>query len=286
MAEPGLSSNGGDLTSERPTSLEKGLRLVQELAATKSSLTVAELAVVAGLNRSTTYRLCKSLERAGWIQTIGDGESATRRRVDVGPSAFGFSVLVTTKYDSSARLQPIMDELARAVGETVHAGVLEDTSVVHVGRAVPPSGPHMALEVGAREVAHITSLGKAILATLDRADVLRRYPREELSVPTRNAIGTRTLLLEELERIAGDGYAVDDQESSSGVKCIGAPVFGPGGSALLAISVTAIPQHLEGDRMGAVASAVCEAAARATAAFGGTLPAGFAGGAVHVAGST
>jgi len=262
------------VSTRRSTSLEKGLVLLQELAAAGSSLAVSELAASAGLNRSTGYRLCDALESAGWLHTVSDGPAALRR-VNLGPQAFGLAVLIASKYDPESRLQPIMDELARKVSETVHAGILDDTTIIHVARAVPESGLHMAMEVGAREVAHITSLGKALLATLDRDEVLRRYPSERLAVPTPRSIATRTELLAELDRVVERGYAHDDEESSSGVKCLGAPIFDTGGKALFAISVTAIPQHLEGERLGAVANALREAAASATAAFAGEAPAGF-----------
>lgn len=255
------------------TSLEKGLALLHELALAERSVTVAELAEAASLNRTTAYRLCDSLQRGGWLQSVSDGASAARRRVDLGPRALGLAVLVNGKYDPEARLQPVMDRLARTVGETVHAAVLDDTTVIHVARAVPPSGPHMALEIGAREEAHVTSLGKAMLATLDRDEVLHRYPSERLATSTPKSIGSRDALVAQLERVRADGYAVDDEESASGIKCVGAPILGPNGQALFAISITAIPQHLEGERLGAVANAVKSAAAEATTAFGGRAPA-------------
>src|SRR5439155_3131036 len=70
---PPIRSRAGSRAADGGTSLEKGLLLLQELATADRPLTIGELAEVAGLNRTTTYRLCDVLERAGWLQFAGDG---------------------------------------------------------------------------------------------------------------------------------------------------------------------------------------------------------------------
>ena len=236
------------------TSLEKGLALVQAVASTGSGLTVSELSRLTGLNRTTVYRLLAVLQRSDWL--IEDGKSSGGKAFRLGPAAFGFSVLLANKYDLASRLQPLMEKLARDVDETVHAGVLDGTEVVHIARAEPELGPHMAVALGARSHAHLTGLGKAILSTLPRDEVLRRYPREKLATVTRNSIATRSALLDNLEEIANRGYAIDDEEARLGVRCVAAPVFGSDGAALLAISVTSPLDNLQEARLQEVAASV------------------------------
>lgn len=266
------SGSDADRGVERSSSLEKGLLLLRELAAAESPLTLQELTHATGFNRTTTYRLCDALERIGWIQSVRDGGAPRTRRVDLGPQALGMAVLITSKYDDEARLQPIMDALARTVDETVHCGVLDDTILIHVGRSVPGAGLHMAMPLGARDEAHMTSLGKAILATLTRNEVLSRYRSEKLPVRTPHTLSTRTALLGDLDQVRKRGYAIDNEESTPGIKCVGAPVFDSTGLATFALSVTATPVHLEGERLDAVAAALRHAASEATAALGGFIP--------------
>jgi hypothetical protein len=76
---------------------------------------------------------------------------------------------------------------------------------------------------------------------------------------------------DELESAVARGYALDDEESGPGVKCVGVPIFGAGGSVIFAISVTSIPTHLDGERVQAVALALRAAARDASAAFGGSV---------------
>ena len=261
------------------TSLEKGLTLLQQLATAELGMSIAELAEATGLNRTTTHRLCEALEEAGWLQFAADGASSRRRRVSLGPRTLGLAVLVNNKYDPETRLEPLMENLSKTVGETVHAGMLDDTWIIHVARSVPDAGLHMAAPLGSRELAHVTALGKAMLATLTREELLTRYRHEELLVRTKRALATRTALLEELDRVRARGYALDDEESRGGVRCVGAPIFGPAGHAVFAFSVTSMPVHLEGERLEVVARAVRDAAGLATAAFGGIVPDAWGGGA-------
>lgn len=250
------------MAEQAGTSLEKGLALVQAVASAGSGLTVGELSRTTGLNRTTVYRLLAVLQRSDWL--IQDGRTSGGKAFRLGPAAFGFSVLLASKYDLASRLQPLMEGLAREVDETVHAGVLDGTEVVHIARAEPELGPHMAVALGARSHAHVTGLGKAILSTLPRDEVLRRYPKEKLPTATPNSISTRTELLADLDQIAQRGYATDNEEARMGVRCVAAPVLSSDGAALLALSVTSPLDNLQGDRLDDVAAAVRGAAQRMT----------------------
>lgn len=252
------------------SSLEKGLIVLRELASSERGMTAAELAQVTGLNRTTVYRLCEILRRGGWVQRLGEDDDATR--LDIGPSMHGLAVLVGSKYDTEAQLRPIIDGLARSLAETVHVGVLEGTQVVHVARAMPDSGLNIAARLGSREFAHVAALGKALLATLPDAEVRERYVGEELPVRTPKTVRTPKALIQELHQIRELGYALDDEESRVGVKCVAAPVFDAVGAAIFAISVTTAPQRLEGGRFQQVVDAVKGAASLATASFGGVAP--------------
>jgi hypothetical protein len=53
---------------------------------------------------------------------------------------------------------------------------------------------------------------------------------------------------------------------------VGAPIFGPTGGEIFAISVTSLPIHFEGGPLGTIASNVVSAAVVATTALGGRIP--------------
>lgn len=252
------------------SSLEKGLAILREMASSERGLTVTELAATAGLNRTTTYRLCEMLERGGWVQRV-DGEEGTQR-LDLGPTMHGLTVLVESKYDLEAKLRPIIDGLSRSLDETVHVGVLDRAQLVHIAAALPESGLNMAARIGSRESAHVAALGKALMATMPDEEVRTLFLDEMLATRTIKTLATRTALLEDLAATRARGYAIDDEESRMGVFCIAAPAFGPEGDAILAISVTTVPARIAGDRLQQVVGGVRGAASLVTAAWGGHVP--------------
>lgn len=79
------------------------------------------------------------------------------------------------------------------------------------------------------------------------------------------------LTISEDTGVRANGYAIDDEESSPGVKCVAAAVTGASGSALFAISVTTTPARLEGATLGTVTEAVRACAALVTRSFGGRV---------------
>jgi IclR family acetate operon transcriptional repressor len=74
----------------------------------------------------------------------------------------------------------------------------------------------------------------------------------------------------ELAATARRGYAVDDEEDTEGVACVGCCVFDRTGSAAGAISVTGLKQRGWSRRREALARAVARHAARISKSLGGT----------------
>lgn len=251
------------------SSLEKGLRLLRELAMSEGGMAPAELAQTTGLNRTTVYRLCELLQRGGWVQRLGDEREMAR--IDLGAAFQGLAVLVTNKYKMEAQLRPILTNLSRALDETVHLAILERDQIVHVARELPDDGLNLAAGIGSRAQAHTSALGKALLATLPDEEIRRMYVGARLPTTTATSISTVSALIAELGRIRERGYAVDNEESRLGIKCVAAPVFGVSRDALFALSVTTVPQRLTGDAFDRAVDAVKGAASLATASFGGTV---------------
>ena len=258
--------------SESLASLQKGLLIVQCLAGASSGLPVAELARRTDLNRSSVYRLCRMLEQHDWVRRQPVPASPGKTTFTLGPQALRLSILIMSTFDPKSRLQLLISELAHRLQEAVHGGALDGTEVVHIARGVPDSGITMAAHLGAREHAHVTALGKALLATLPEREVLAMYGNADLPVRTVNSISLVSALRAELKLVREAGYATEREESRRGIMCVAAPVFDAASRAVFAISVTTAPGRLEGGRLGEVIDEVKATASAATRALGGIAP--------------
>ena len=70
-----------------------------------------------------------------------------------------------------------------------------------------------------------------------------RVLASELETYTESTITDPDALRTELNRVRDQGYAIDDEEISRGLICIGAPIFGLHGEVIAAMSLTA-PSHI------------------------------------------
>lgn len=78
----------------------------------------------------------------------------------------------------------------------------------------------------------------------------------------------------DIARIRERGFALDDEEHVTGLRCVAAVVWSPQGEAACAISVSGLAARLQDDRIGAIGETVARAAAELTAKLGGVAAPG------------
>ena len=74
---------------------------------------------------------------------------------------------------------------------------------------------------------------------------------------------TAVALRRELATIPDRGWAVDREEGNVGVSCVAAPIFGPAGTVVSAVSVTGPSALVRPDRVGPAVRLAASAASRA-----------------------
>jgi DNA-binding IclR family transcriptional regulator len=95
-------------------------------------------------------------------------------------------------------------------------------------------------DIGSRLPAYCTSLGRAMLAFLPDDEVDRLYGTGQLAPRTKNTITSVVRLKSELAAVRRRGYAVDVEETTEGVICIGTPILGADGRPEAAISLAGL----------------------------------------------
>ena len=134
-------------------------------------------------------------------------------------------------------VMPILESLAAETGETVAIHVRAGIERICIGQ-VPSSQPvRYTAHVGATYPIHSGAMGKVLLAFSDdaeRQDLLERIP---LTALTEATITDRAHLEAEVERARALGTSTSRGERANGVAAISAPVFGPDGRLLAALSV-------------------------------------------------
>ncbi len=226
---------------DRGTVLGRAVRLLTAFDSDRPELPVAELARRAGLPKSTAHRLVGEWCGLGILERTGGG-------VRLGLRLFELGQLVPRQRGLREAAQPYLHDLQVATGCTVHLVVLEGVEVVYVEIMRSRGAPLLPARVGGRLPAHVTGVGKAILAYSPAAVVQERIDAG-LVARTPRTITTPGRLTQELHAVRQQGVAFDREESGIGIACVAAPIFGAEETVCGALSVTGRTIDLDLPRM-------------------------------------
>jgi IclR family acetate operon transcriptional repressor len=205
-------------------SLQRGLAMLEAVAASGVAATLAELARRTGLHRSTAHHLLQTLAADGWLR-----QDPASKRYELAAKLFRLTGRVWTPEQLGEIAQPFLAELTRRTGEGSSFAAWRDGAVTIVAKHDPEGPVRVVQNVGAERPVHATAVGKAIAAFLPQPELTGTLDRLRFERHTAHTIMTRKALEAELARIRAQGFAPDDEEHLVGIRCLAAPVFGYSG---------------------------------------------------------
>ncbi|WP_460960112.1 IclR family transcriptional regulator [Parasphingorhabdus pacifica] len=245
--EPMAESNGG----HRRSVTSKVLALLEAFTPAWPELTLSELARRAGLSLPTAHRRVAELVEWGALERGPDG------RYRVGLRLWEVASLAPRGLGLREAAMPFLEDLYEVTHENVQLAVREGLEVVFVERIAGRSAVPVLTRVGGRFALHATGVGMALLAHAPRevqdevlGAPLRAYTEATITKPER--------LREVLAGVRRNGYAVSNGQMTADSVSVAAPITGPDGSVIAAVSLVV---HADGARAGALAPVV-QAAAR------------------------
>lgn len=210
---------------------------ILETLGTGQEMGVTDLAKKLGLGKSSVYRLLATLARRGYVEK---GPHSDRYRLSYRLFLVGSAA--ADRFSLREAAHPVMERLAAETGETVNLGVLDGTRVVNLHKVESRHFLRMHMKVGGGVPAHATALGKALLVGLQPAELARRLRGRRLERLTPRTIGDRRSLAGALARIRKQGFAIDNEECSLGLRCLAAPILDHRGTVAAALSISG-PTH-------------------------------------------
>ena len=214
------------IVGEQPTraveSVDRALRLLQELAEHGSGATLSELSSTTDLPKSSLHRTLGALQERGFATQRDDG------RYLLGAELLRIAFAFHDRLDLRVLLRPTLERVRAALNETVHVGVLDGPDVVYVDKLESTRPLSLTSKIGGRNPAHATAVGKALLAwTFPTQASITEWVRRDgpLVRRTPRTIVDVGQLAKELARVRADGFSKDLEESEPGVRCLATPVF-------------------------------------------------------------
>lgn len=234
--------------------LERGLAVLEHVGL-REEISTNAIATQLGLSRSAIYRIVHTLKELNYLEA-----DHVTGRVRLGARLVELGVQAMSSTDLHRASPQYLSALAARTGETVFLAVPDGDAMVYMGKDRGANAVTLHCQLGTRRAQHASSVGKAWLSALPTAERADRVTRMRLDRFTPNTIVDRTLLLEELDRTARRGWAVDNVENEPDVGCVAAPIHDRTGEPIAAMSVAGPAGRVltRADELGAV---VAEAAA-------------------------
>lgn len=254
---------GAYVVSEGVKSVERAFALLEILAGDEKSLGISALARQSQLSLSTAHRLLNTLIQLGYAE-----QDQETRKYSLGLRILHLRGAVTSRLKLGEQAMPIMKALMRRVDETVHLAVLNEGEVVYVDRVEGMQTRNMYTEIGKRVPAHSTALGKVMLTHLPEATWQHILASRGMPRFTPYTITTPEQMAQELDLIRQRGYAVDNYEGDTNVRCVAAPVRDYSGRVIAAMSISGPRSRMRPERDAELGAAICEAAQQLSANLG------------------
>ncbi|WP_158603489.1 IclR family transcriptional regulator [Micromonospora radicis] len=207
----------------------RGLMIIEALSRAGRPLSLATLAKVTQLPKSTVHRMASQLADLGLLDRTETGFSLGLRVFEWGSQA-------ARQRDLRRVAIPFLSDLYTRLRETIHLGVLDGRDVVYVEKLEGHTAVRCPTTVGGRRPAHSTALGKAMLAFTPGG--IEAVCRQPLPLQTSHTVIAPGLLYRQLLKVRETHVSIEIEEAFVGVACVAAPILYPDGTAAGAVSIT------------------------------------------------
>lgn len=239
------------------SSVDNALRLIL-LVSGRDLVRVTDVSNELNVGASTAHRLLTALETRGFV-----GHDDRSRTYYPGPALTDIALAVEREMSIRDFLRPFMQELVDQIGETVSLMTLRGDRIQFIEVLQAPRALRTVYTLGSTVPAHCTAGGKAMLARLDDAELLSRYPSERLAVVTERSISTREQLVSDLAAVHHRGYAIARQEGEDGVCGVGVALSGTQPRTVFGLAVSGPTQRITARAVPKIARTLKDVAAEA-----------------------
>lgn len=230
------------------TALDRGLSILEHLAAHPDGLPLALIASSLGIPQSACHRLLTEMNLRGYVRQVrarGDYVMTTKL------ASLGLGFLSCSGIVDIA--QPVIERLAGESGELVRFSLVDDDRLTWVAKAEGGrSGFRYDPDMGMDARLSCTSSGHAWLLTLSDERAMALVSRQGFGLPSDygpKAPTTVKALLGYLHAARVRGFAMIDEVFAPGMAALAAPVQRAGRPAIGVISVAGPRRRLTPARM-------------------------------------
>ncbi|MBW1974399.1 MAG: IclR family transcriptional regulator [Deltaproteobacteria bacterium] len=216
--------------------LDKALIVLKSFSEENPEWGVRKLAADLGMSPPTVQRILKTLKKHGFLE-----QNEQSKRYRLGTIYFRFVEILQSRYPLVQVALPFMRRLCSKTGETTHLNVIDGFERLCVSSIESAQSLKAGMPIGNRSPLYAGASSKCLLAFSDAEFISEYLDRTSLVPLTENTNTDRDKLMQEIDIIRKQGFALSHGERTPGLGSLSVPIFGHGGSLLGALSL-AIPE--------------------------------------------
>lgn len=247
-------------------SIKKSFQILEILSNNESPCGVTELANIMKLDKSTVFRILRTMKSKGYIEQLRD----TKKYV-VGIGILELSNKLIQKMEIVTIAKPMLKKLSQLSGESSHLAVLRRGKVIYIDRTISSEAVSIHTNIGDHEPVHCTGVGKAILAFLPSEEIqnnLNEIKAKSLEKFTDKTITSLSELEKELKKTREVGFAFDDEELYKGVRCLAAPIKNYKNEVIASLGISGPINRITDQKISYLANLVVEMATKVSKRLG------------------
>ncbi|MEA5114815.1 MAG: IclR family transcriptional regulator [Geobacteraceae bacterium] len=225
-------------------SVSHALELLEQFHEDVDELGVTELSKRLKLHKNNVFRLLATLESHGYIE-----QNKVTENYRLGLKTLELGQTFVKQMGLLRQSRPVLETMVRECNETSYVAILKDFHIIYLDVVETDLTVRVVPRVGSRLPAHCTAAGKVQIAYLNEEELEQYLPTQELRAFTSNTITDRDELKKHLQKVAEEGYAIDDEELDIGVRCVSAPIRDYTRRIIGAVSISGPSMRLSMERI-------------------------------------
>ena len=206
-------------------------------------LGVTELSARLHLQKNRVFRLLATLMSRGYVE-----QNPATENYRLGLKPLGLAQMVIRNIGLLGPSRAILREIVDACDETAYISTIKDGHIIYLDIVETTNTVRVVPRIGFRLPAYCTAAGKVYLAFVEGL-VEKLYTRAPMQAFTSTTITALDNLKLELSIIARRGYAIDNEEHDTGVRCVAVPVRDYTSQVVGALSISGPSSRFSGERI-------------------------------------
>ena len=203
------------------------------------ALSLSDVAGQAQLTRASARRVLLTLTELGYARFDG-------RLFSLTPRVLGLGYAYLSSMGFAEAVRPYVEEASRQAQESSSLSVLSGNEIVYVCRVHTERIMSISLGVGSHLPAHVTSMGRVLMAELPEDELRRRVAQIHFGRYTPRTVTTPRRLLQVLAQVRAQGHAIVEEELEAGLSSLAVPIRSGSGACEAALNFGGPSARLQG----------------------------------------